>query len=162
VTVSIRDLRAEDLPSCTWAGSNTHLAYVARALDRVSAGEVDYLAICPPSDPPVAMGGVDYTARAAAGTLWQLTVHSAWRSRGLGTLLVRAAEQRIRARGLQWAELSVEVDNPRARALYERLGYAAYAREPDTWVQETPGGATAHYETMCNLMRRNLRGPSAP
>lgn len=159
--MSIRDLRAEDLRSCTWAGSNTHLEYMARALDRVAAGEVDYLAIGPPSDPPMAIGGVDYTARAAAGTLWQLTVHPAWRSRGLGTLLVRATEQRIRARGLQWAELSVEEDNPRARALYERLGYVAYAREPDTWLQETQDGSTVRYETMCTLMRRDLHEPSA-
>lgn len=89
MTVSIRDLRAEDLPSCTWAGSDIYLAYVARALGRVAAGEVDYLAVCLPSDPPVAMGGVDYTTRAAGGTSWQLTVHPAWRSRGLDTLLVR-------------------------------------------------------------------------
>lgn len=103
------------------------------------------------------MGGVDYMARAAAGTLWQLTVHPAWRSRGLGTLLVRAAEQRICARGLARAELSVEEDNPRARALYERLGYVAYAREPDAWLRETADGSTVRYETMCTLIRHDLR-----
>lgn len=162
MTVSIRDLRVEDLPLCTWAGSNNHLEYVARALDRVAAGEVDYLAVCPPWDLPVAIGGVDYMAREAAGTLWQLTVHPAWRSQGFGTLLVKAAEQRIRARGLRWAELSVEVDNPRARALYERLGYVAYAREPDTWLQETADGSTVRYETMCILMRHDLGKAAAP
>jgi len=36
---------------------------------------------------------------------------------------VLAAEDRIRARGLAHAELGVEVENPRARTLYERLGY---------------------------------------
>jgi len=57
-----------------------------------------------------------------AGTLWQLTVHPALRSCGIGTILIRAAEQRIRARGLCRAELGVEELNQRARALYERLG----------------------------------------
>jgi ribosomal protein S18 acetylase RimI-like enzyme len=70
----------------------------------------------------VAIGGVDYRARAGAGTLWQLVVHPALRSCGIGTVLVRAAEARIAARGLRRAELAVEEGNLRARALYERLG----------------------------------------
>jgi ribosomal protein S18 acetylase RimI-like enzyme len=69
-----------------------------------------------------------------SGFLWQLAVHPALQSRGLGTLLVHAAEQRIRDRGLRRAELAVEESNPRARAraraLYEHLGYAAYGRKP--------------------------------
>jgi hypothetical protein len=44
-----------------------------------------------------------------------------------------AAERRIRTGGLQRAEFSVEEGNPRARALYQRLGYVAYGSEPDAW-----------------------------
>ena len=47
VPLTIRDLTHEDLPSCAWSGSATHLASVARALDRAGRGEVDYLAACP-------------------------------------------------------------------------------------------------------------------
>lgn len=71
---------------------------------------------------------------------------------GLGTLLIRAAEQRIRHRGLRRAELAVEKDNPRARAPYERLGYAAYGREPQAWDVEGPDGSIRRHETMCVLM----------
>ena len=59
---------------------------------------MDYLAVCPPSGLPVAIGGVDYVANPDAGTLWQLAVHPALQSCGLGTILIRAAEDRIRAR----------------------------------------------------------------
>ncbi len=156
VPVSVRDLRPGDLPACDWAGSATHLRQVERELARAAAGEVDYLAVCTPVGLPVAIGGVDYRARAGAGTLWQLAVLPALHSRGLGTLLVRAAEQRIRGRGLRRAELSVEEDNPRARALYERLGYAAYGRAPDAWDEEGPDGSIRRHETMCVLMRRGL------
>ncbi|MFI8947295.1 GNAT family N-acetyltransferase [Streptomyces sp. NPDC053750] len=156
LTLSVRDLRHADLGSCTWAGSDHHLVGVARQLERARAGDVDYLAVCTPADIPIAKGGVDYRAKEGAGTLWQLAVHPALQSCGIGTVLVEAAEQRIRARGLRWAELGVEERNPRARALYERLGYLAYDRRPDSWDEQTPDGTLRRYETMCTLMRKHL------
>ena len=156
ISVSVRDLLPRDLPACTWSGSATHLRHVDQELARAAAGEVDYLAVCTPADLPVAVGGIDYQVSEGAGTLWQLAVLPALQSRGLGTLLIRAAEQRIRNRGLRRAELAVEENNPRARALYERLGYVAYGREPDAWDEEGPDGLIRRYETMCVLMRRDL------
>lgn len=129
---------------------------VDRELERAAAGEVDYLALCTAVDLPVAIGGVDYRAVPGAGTLWQLAVLPALQSCGLGTLLVRAAEDRIRSRGLGRAELGVEESNPRARALYERLGYVAYDRQPDAWEEQAPDGSIRTYETMCTLMRKDL------
>ncbi|MFH8620555.1 GNAT family N-acetyltransferase [Streptomyces vietnamensis] len=154
--VSVRDLLPRDLPACTWSGSGTHLRHVERELARAAAGEVDYLAVCTAADLPVAIGGVDYRVSEGAGTLWQLAVLPALQSHGLGTLLVRAAEQRIRERGLHRAELAVEEGNPRARRLYERLGYVAYGREPDAWDEEGPDGSVRRHETMCVLMRKDL------
>src|SRR6516162_10461099 len=156
VPLTIRDLTTEDLPACAWSGSPTHLASVAGALERARLGEVDYLAACPPSGLPVALGGVDYAKTPGAGTLWQLVVDEALQSCGIGTILIQAAEQRIRARGLHRAELGVEECNPRARALYERLGYVAYGREPASWDEEAPDGTITRYETVCTLMRKEL------
>ncbi|NXY98907.1 GNAT family N-acetyltransferase [Streptomyces sp. BR123] len=154
--VSVRDLLPRDLPACTWSGSATHLRHVEHELTRAAAGEADYLAVCTPADLPVAIGGVDYGVCEGAGYLWQLAVLPALQSRGLGTLLIRAAEQRIRSRGLLRAELAVEEDNPRARALYERLGYAAYGRKPDAWDEEAPDGSIRRHHTMCTLLRKDL------
>jgi ribosomal protein S18 acetylase RimI-like enzyme len=155
VPVSVRDLTHEDLPASGWWGTATHLAQVAKELGRAKRGEVDYLAVCPPSDLPVAIGEIDYQAQPGAGTLSQLAVQAAWHSCGLGTILIRAAEQRILARGLDRAELGVE-SNPRARALYERLGYVAYGRRPEAWDEEAPDGSVRRYETVCTLMRKQL------
>lgn len=153
---TVRDLLPQDLPACTWSGSATHLRHVERELTRAAAGEVDYLAVCTPVGLPVAIGGIDYKVSEEAGTLWQFAVLPALQSCGLGTLLVHAAEQRIRYRGLRRAELAVEEGNLRARALYERLGYIAYGREPDAWNEEGPDGLIRHHETMCILMRKRL------
>jgi ribosomal protein S18 acetylase RimI-like enzyme len=154
--LTVRELAPEDLPSCAWSGTATHLASIARALDRAQHSEVEYLAACPPSGLPVALSGIDYAKTPGAGTLWQLTVHAALQSCGIGTILIRAAEQRIRARGLHRAELGVEDSNPRARALYDRLGYLAYGREPDSWDQEAPDGTITRYDTTVTLMRKEL------
>lgn len=156
LALSVRDLTHEDLASCGWSGSPHHLTGVAKQIERARLGEVDYLAICPASDVPVAKGGIDYLVKEGAGTLWQLAVHPALQSCGIGTFLVRAAELRIRDRGLRQSELAVEESNPRARALYERLGYVAYDRQPDSWEERAPDGSPRRYETMCTLMRKTL------
>lgn len=154
--VTVRDLVADDLPACAWSGSPTHLRYVAAELERVARGEADYLALCPPSGLPVGMALLDWTTLPGAGLIGQFAVHPALRSCGLGTLLVEAAEARITARGLDRAELRVEIDNARARSLYERLGYAAYGEAPDGWDEEHSDGTITRYETTCTLMRKAL------
>lgn len=154
--LSVRDLLPGDLPACSWSGSATHVRRVEEELTRAASGEVDYLAVCTPADLPVAIGGVDYMVSEGAGTLWQLAVLPALQSCGLGTLLIRSAEQRIRSRGLLRAELAVEENNPRAHALYRRLGYVAYGREPDAWDVEEPDGSVRRHETMCVLLRKRL------
>ncbi|MEV1011796.1 N-acetyltransferase [Streptomyces sp. NPDC049881] len=156
VKLSARDFVHADLVSCGWSGSARHLAGVAAQLERARLGEVDYLAVCPATDIPVAKGGVDYRVKEGVGTLWQLAVHPALQSCGIGTFLVGAAELRIRNRGLRQAELGVEESNPRARALYERLGYVAYDRRPDSWDEQAPDGSLHRHETMCTLMRKEL------
>ncbi|WP_414507848.1 GNAT family N-acetyltransferase [Streptomyces sp. NEAU-L66] len=156
VPLTVRDLTPADLPACGWSGSPLHLAHVERELMRARLGEVDYLAVCPPSGEPVAIGGVDHRARPDAGLLWQLAVLPALQSCGIGSVLIAAAEERIRGRGVHRAELAVEEDNPRARALYERLGYRTYGRQPEAWDAQGPDGVVRRYETMCTLMRKEL------
>ena len=47
-------------------------------------------------------------------------------------------------------------DNPRARALYERLGYAAFGTEVDRWDYERDDGTTAPIEGLCTLLGKDL------
>jgi GNAT superfamily N-acetyltransferase len=46
-----------------------------------------------------------------------------YRSQGIGTRLIAAAEQMARERGFREVCVGVNIENTRARALYERLGY---------------------------------------
>ncbi|TDU89574.1 ribosomal protein S18 acetylase RimI-like enzyme [Kribbella voronezhensis] len=154
--LTVRDLTDNDLPACSFAGSELHLMQVAEQLNRARHGELDYLAVCTKADLPVAIGAVDYVPHPGAGLLTQFGVHPALQSCGIGTVLVAAAEQRISARGLDRAELAVELSNPRARALYERLGYVAYGEVLESWDQQDSTGAITRYETPCTQMRKSL------
>ena len=46
-----------------------------------------------------------------------------YQSRGIGTRLIAAAEQMARERGFREVFVGVNIENARARSLYERLGY---------------------------------------
>lgn len=151
MSLTVRDLTADDLPLSGWAGTR-----LSRALERAERGEIDYLAICPPSGVPVAFGGINYAESPGAAAIFQLSVMEPLRSCGIGTLLLKAAEERIRARGLERAELAVDERNPRPHAWYRRLGYVAYDRRPAAWDQDGPDGSRARYETMIILFRKDL------
>jgi ribosomal protein S18 acetylase RimI-like enzyme len=154
--VRARDLRADEVGSLGWSGSPSHLDAVAAELRRRDAGEVDYLAVCGPRDVPLGIGAVDHVRHDGAGTIYQLAVHPAVQSRGLGAALVRALEARVRDRGVGRVVLLVAVDNPRARALYERLGSRATGTETDRWSYVDDTGRTVEVADECAVMEKHL------
>ena len=102
-----------------------------KRLERQQRGESTYL-IAWDGDVPVGhlliewQGPADEPARSALRKcpyLVDIAVHPARRSRGIGTQLMAEAERLATQRGYERAGLSVGVDNPRARSLYERREY---------------------------------------
>ncbi|HJR26143.1 MAG TPA: GNAT family N-acetyltransferase [Acidimicrobiales bacterium] len=156
----IDDLRADDLGHLDWSGSRAHLRSVARQLERIADGEAEYLVARGPDGTPVAKAGIDYGVARWRGVIWQVVVRAELQGLGLGTRLLEEAEARMRARGCRLAVLSVEVDNPRAQALYERLGYRGVGTRQTGWEVDGPGGAVDWYTTEVLDMEKPL--PSTP
>jgi hypothetical protein len=52
IPLTIRDLTPEDLPLCAWWVPAWDRAHLGKTLQRAQSGEVDYLAVCPPSGLP--------------------------------------------------------------------------------------------------------------
>ncbi|WP_350280505.1 GNAT family N-acetyltransferase [Kribbella sp. HUAS MG21] len=127
-----------------------------RELERARRGEADYLAVCTPSGQPVGFGAVDYTKPVGGATLYQLSVLAHLQSCGIGTILIGALEERIRARGIPFAELGIDDASPRPRRLYERLGYVVSGSETGAWDVDTPDGSVTRYETTITLLRKPL------
>jgi ribosomal protein S18 acetylase RimI-like enzyme/predicted kinase len=152
----VDELTRDDLPRVAWSGGRLHLESVGRALDRAERGEVEYLAVRAPDGAPVAKGGIDYRQHPGAGTLWQLATHADLQSLGIGSRLIAEAERRIRRRGLSRSVLGVEDDNARARALYERLGYAPCGHEHASWPTEDATGRPAMHHAEITLLDKRL------
>ena len=71
-------------------------------------------------------------------------------------MVIGAGEQRVCARGLAFAALGAEDNNPRARQLYQRLGYRAAGRQHASWETEDDAGALRVYETTLTILRKRL------
>lgn len=92
---------------------------------RQQAGELTYL-VGWVGDCPAGTGVL--TSAASLGStrraeLKNLHVREGFRGAGVGTAIVLAAEEHAAAGGIEVVAIGVALDNPRARALYERLGY---------------------------------------
>ncbi len=62
------------------------------------------------------------------GWIVQMGVRPAWRNHGLGGALLCEVLRRFQANGLARAALEVNMDNHRARRLYQRLGFKRWTR----------------------------------
>ena len=94
-----------------------------------------------------------------------LFVLEAYRSRSVGTQILRAAEHLVREHGFDRIGLSVDVRNPRARALYERLGYQdaglGLHSEHGEYVNQA-GGVTTWEETCVYLVKPLVENAETP
>ncbi|MFJ9249460.1 GNAT family N-acetyltransferase [Streptomyces sp. NPDC101776] len=82
------------------------------------------------------------------------------RSRGIGTALIRAAEELAVERGLTDVGIGVEKDNVRAAALYARLGYEPLTDYYDRWSYEDADGFLHDNVDHCTFLVKDL--PSGP
>ncbi|MCL4560383.1 MAG: GNAT family N-acetyltransferase [Chloroflexi bacterium] len=137
----IRNARTGDLPELEWEGEYAHFRRVyADAFERSQTGRAvmwvaDYpnvgiigqtfvQLIC---DRPELADGV------TRGYIYAVRVRPEYRSQGVGTRLLNAAEDDLRRRGYTRVTLNVARENVRAEALYVRLGFRVIAPEPGIW-----------------------------
>lgn len=155
-TLVVDDLTVDDLPDIVWSGGETHIESVAKELAKVASGEVEYLAVRAPNGKPIAKGCINYAEHDGAGTLTQLATVGGLQGLGVGSRMIEVAQDRIRQRGLSVAMMGVEDNNPRAQALYERLGYQPAGRKKESWTETDQQGKRFLYETEVTLLSKQL------
>jgi len=150
--LTVRDLESSDLTHLDWSGGSQHVRAMAEALQASWGGDLAALVIALPNERLAAVGVVDFRPEPGAGVLSKLAVHEHLQSLGLGTRLVAALERRVRRHGLTLARLTVEHDNPRALALYRRLGYREVGSRLETW----PVAGERSYVTVSRVLEHDL------
>jgi GNAT superfamily N-acetyltransferase len=162
--VEIRPGTAADLPTLMEALGERHwfadrLARQLRGggvvlvawLDGRPVGDV-YLDCEPAAEPEVRrhLPGVP--------TLDHLEVLGPLWGRGIGTALVRAAEDTARQLGYERLALGVGLENLRARRLYERLGYADWGHGTvvGAWVEHPDHGPPVPVSEVCDMLVKRL------
>jgi len=132
--VEIRPCAADDLPKLEWFGLFTHDRHIIdEAYDRQTHG-MGLMLLAVANGFPVGQAWIDFAARPderGVAVIWAVRVFPFLQGGGIGARLLAAAEDAIRRRGFHVAELGVEKDNPRARSLYERLGYRLHREMVD-------------------------------
>ncbi|MGX1371437.1 GNAT superfamily N-acetyltransferase [Streptomyces canus] len=80
----------------------------------------------------------------------------ALRWRGIGSELIRAAEELVRERGLATVGIGAGKDNPRATELYARLGYRPVTDYLDRYSYEDHDGTTRECVDACVFLAKEL------
>lgn len=155
LTLNLRDLQPDDLGDLEWSGGPEHIVALAAGLQASFSGEAALVVVELANGRLIATGSVDFRGDAGVGRLETLSVHETFQDLGVGTWMIRALEERVRIAGRSKAQLTVEHDNPRAGALYRRLGYREVGSALETWPS-----ASGTYVTVTTVLQRDLEVPS--
>jgi ribosomal protein S18 acetylase RimI-like enzyme len=93
---------------------------------------------------------------AATGYMHALRVRPELRGQGVGTSLIEEAEAQLRLRGFRKAAIAAAKDNPRARQLYEKLGYSIVADDPGEWTYIDDQGRTQSISEPADILLKVL------
>jgi ribosomal protein S18 acetylase RimI-like enzyme len=162
--VLMRPCRQEDLPELEWFGMYRHHRQIfAEAFARHLRGE-NIMLVADLESFPVGQAWVDLVKRASEGIgyIWAVRVFPFLRGHGIGTGLMQAAEDLLRARGFAQAEVGVEKDNHAARRLYIRIGYHDYTDLREEYSYTTPDGVSAHHVVDQWILRKSLTSARRP
>ncbi len=146
-------------------GSQGAASFHARRFARQERGESTYLVAWlegrPVGHAEMRLTGCDAAeVRAARPGCPEINGLGVWpeelRSRGIGTALIRAAEELAAERGITTVGIGVGKDNPRAAALYARLGYEPLVDYYDRWSYETDDGRLRDWVEECTFLVKEL------
>jgi ribosomal protein S18 acetylase RimI-like enzyme len=160
VTVRLRTATAEDLPKLEWYGQYRHFRNIfRRAFEEQQAGRRDML-LADVQNFPIGQIFIQYRSEQADfrghAYFYSFRVMEMFRGQGIGTLLIREAENRVQRRGLNWVTIAAAKQNTGARRLYERLGYRIYGEDRGQWSYVDHQGRTHRVHEPCWLLEKSL------
>lgn len=159
----IRPATAEDLPKLEWFGRYWRYRDIfKRTFEEQERGR-RLMLVADMDGFPVGQVFIQFESverRYADGSqrayLYSLRVMEAFQGHGLGTRLVKRAEEAIIERGYRWATIAVAQNNAGALRLYQRLGYDVFGEDPGQWSFVDPAGIRHQINEPAWLMHKQL------
>lgn len=156
--VALRLCEESDLPKLEWSGTFTdQRELIRRAFERKQEGEVE-MVVADIDGFPVGQIWIDFSKvrNEHTAVLWALRVLPNLQNKGIGTKLITRAVEMSREKGASIAEIGVEKDNPKAKRLYEGLGFRVVGDNVDEWEYTTPDGERRRERAMEWIMEKHL------
>jgi len=163
VPITLRAATSEDLPKLEWHGEYLHFRRVfAKAYDEQQQGRRLMLLACA-NDFPIGQLFVQlsnpddiFASGRKRGYFYSLRVMDSFRNQGLGTALLNYAEHQLRERNYVAVSIAAALDNPGARRLYERLGFAVISEDSGHWHYVDHEGVTRYVHEPCWILEKQL------
>ena len=163
ISVRLRKVQREDLPKLEWAGQYTHFRNLYRRAfrEQQQGRRILLLADCngyPIGQIFIQLKGHNTSMADGANRayLYAFRVMDPFRGQGIGTWMIREAEGVLVRKGIATATIAAGKDNPRARQLYERLGYRLFGEDPGRWSYLDHHGEIRRVEEPCWLLEKSL------
>lgn len=158
--MAFRLCRESDLCELGWFGLYTRYhKFFSEQFERQVKGD-NLILVAEANGFPVGRLCVDLVKgqKDSIGVLWAFAVFPPLQNLGIGTRLMIAAEDVLSGKGYRVAEIGAGKDNPRARRLYERLGYRVVRDNVEEWDVTTPEGTLLHEVSDEWIMQKPLAG----
>jgi ribosomal protein S18 acetylase RimI-like enzyme len=152
--IIIRHAQQTDLRKLEWFGLLTPVRdHIENAYARAQQGNIIFLVADLNGFP---IGQVWVEIHESAGLIQALRVLKPLQNMGIGTRLIYAVERALVERELHTAEIHVELNNPDAKRLYERLGYSVIGDKILRWSYTRPDGEPQQVEDHVWVLRKML------
>lgn len=166
VEVVFRLAELGDLPKLEWYGQYTHFRRVFQRTYEDQLAGTRLMLLADVNDWPVGQVFVQletydsiWMDMRRRGYLYSLRVMDAFQKKGIGTALLREAEDILVSKRYDAVSIAAAKENPGARRLYERLGYRVISEDSGRWSYVDHEGKTRYVVEPCWILEKDLRRP---
>lgn len=150
----IRPLQASDTRSLEWHGGRDRRSFYDEQTRAHLAGEISVVIAAgsweDQNDYPLGQAAIHWNGKPThpdIPDIQSVRVHPSVRGHGIGSRLLDECEKQCILRGHREVSLSVALDNPKAKRLYERRGYRVVgAPYSDVWFYVDAAGQPVRVE----------------
>lgn len=162
--ITIRPLQASDTRSLEWYGGRDRRSFYDEQTRAHLAGEIHVLVACSAwqgnPDYPIGQAAIHWNGKPThpeMPDIQSVRVHPEFRRLGIGSQLLDECEKHAVTRGHRQISLSVALDNPKAKRLYERHGYRVVGVPySDVWFYADAAGKSVRVEETVLDMTKEL------